>query len=252
MMLRFGLILMVFLAAACKTAAERQPASGATQAAPTPGAVAAPAPAPDQPDPRVREMAQEEWQSAQAYPASDSADFPFVYRPNDSTRWFRAWTMNFRLTHRPPLVAKLNTETPWINPDVYNENNGTFVTYVRDGAVMNLSNPYIHVQYIHKRLPYCGTTDSVLLWLDQNFSKDPALEILQDKYELPTASGLRALCKDYKTGGVDTRPAKYLSYAYISYDESYIVGLALTTQDVYAFNMYKPMFQRLVSSFVRL
>ena len=69
----------------------------------------------------------------------DAGMFPFVYQGEGKSNWFEAYTMRFSLEYEDPLVPMTNAEIPWINPEQYNENNGVFLTYVRNGRPISLS-----------------------------------------------------------------------------------------------------------------
>lgn len=182
-------------------------------------------------------------------PGGDSSLFPFVYQGPGRSLIFDAYTLRFALTHPSDLVPLLNNQVPWVNPERYNENNGLFATYVRNGRELRMENPYIQVQYINRSLPYCSTLDSIYLWLDQNFLANPEAQVLRDNQEIPINLGGKALTKEYKTANPAARVVKYLAYAYIPYDETYFVGLALTTTDQSDFENTRKPFYQLVESF---
>lgn len=177
--------------------------------------------------------------------------FPYVYVESMNKLRFEAYTMKFSLEHPKVLIPLNNTDTPWVDPDRYTEFNGQFITYIRSGRETKLENPYIMAQYINKNLPYCGTIDSVYMWMDSQFLEEGAKgEVMADFYELQTASGKKAICKEYRTPKTpDGRAAKRMGYAYIDFNDTYIIGLNLTTLSESDFGVSKPDFHQLVRSF---
>ncbi|WNJ21420.1 hypothetical protein [Pontibacter sp. G13] len=178
-------------------------------------------------------------------------DFPFVYQADGGVNWFEAYTLRFSLTTAEPWTPLVNRQVPWVNHELYNENNGNFATYVRSETRLSMEFPYIQVQYINKALPSCGTVDSVYMWLDGMFLQDPLATGDEKTRKLDTQSGKPALIKHYKVPqkGSGGKQFKYLAYAYIDVNEDYIVGLALTTQDEYYWQNSKTFFDNLVYSF---
>lgn len=181
----------------------------------------------------------------------DDSMFPFVYVDAINKLRFEAYTMKFTLEHPNILIPLNNTDTPWINPEAYSEFNGQFVTYIRSGREAKLENPYIMVQYIAKSLPYCGTIDSVYMWLDSRFLTEGVKgEVMNDFYNLDTQSGKKAVCREYRTPKTaDGRAAKRMGYAYFDYNDDYIIGMNLTSLSEGDFEASKPDFQQLVKSF---
>jgi len=181
----------------------------------------------------------------------DDTMFPFVYVESINKLRFEAYTMKFSLEHPQVLIPLNNTDTPWINADGYSEFNGQFVTYIRSGRETKLENPYIMAQYINKNLPSCGTIDSVYMWLDSRFLEKGAKgEVTADVYEVKTASGKKAICKEYRTPKTpDGKAAKSMAYAYIEYNDTYLIGLNLTTLSPTDYEVSKPDFIQLVKSF---
>lgn len=181
----------------------------------------------------------------------DSTMFPYVYQGEGRNLIYQAYSMSFTLETQMALSAMMNQNVQWVKPDANNEKNGVFATYVRNGRELSLENPYIQVQYISKTLPYCSTLDSVFLWMDQNFLKNPAAEILQKRTPIQTASGKTAFYKSYTTGS-NPNPAyrqKWISNGYIDYDDDYFIAFGLTTMDEGDFELTKPIFDDLVESF---
>lgn len=174
--------------------------------------------------------------------------FPYVYRGAGRSRIFEAYSVVFQLTHQPPLIPVTNYEIPWINPDNYNEQNGNFITYIRNGYEKSLQNPYIMVQYIKKDVPHASTPDSLLNWVDSFMEKQVGGEVLKEKYELKSVSGFKATCKDFKYPNQGEREGKCLAYAYVDYNKEYIVGMVLTTVHESDFPLNKPLFEELVKS----
>jgi hypothetical protein len=176
--------------------------------------------------------------------------FPFVYQGAGKSNLFEAYTMKFSLSYEDPLLPMTNDLVSWINPENYNENNGIFLTYVRNGREVTLTNPYIQLQYINKNLPYCSTVDSIYIWMDQAQLKAPDAKVMKE-YTLDTKAGISAICKDYFSGTPPQRQPKHLSYAYLDYDETYFIGLALTTTTPEDFAQNRPLFVNLVQSFAK-
>lgn len=181
----------------------------------------------------------------------DDTMFPFVYVESINKLRFEAYTMKFSLEHPKVLIPLNNTDTPWINPDGYSEFNGQFVTYIRSGREAKLENPYIMAQYINKNLPSCGTIDSVYMWLDAQFLEKGAKgEVTAEVYEVKTASGKKAICKEYKTPKTPAGKAgKSMGYAYIDFNDTYLIGLNLTALSATDYEVSKPDFMQLVKSF---
>jgi len=184
----------------------------------------------------------------------DTTDlFPFVYQGMGRTNLFEAYSMRFQLCYDEFLVPMTNDMVQWINAEVYNEYNGYFMTYIRQGRDPSLTNPYIHVQYIGKDLPYCGSVDSVYMFFDQKFVDEGGAKVLMNMQEVKTGSGKIAYCKEYLLPGQTTprgkSPDKHLAYAYIDYDEDYIIGMALTATIETDFPLNRPSFYKLVKSF---
>lgn len=199
------------------------------------------------PDPAI--LAQLMEQTRAYAPAADSSLFPFVYQGPGRSLIFEAYTVRFALTHPEELVPRLNNQVAWVDPERYNENNGLFATYVRNGRELRMENPYIQVQYINRNLPYCSTLDSLYLWLDNNFLANPEAQVLREALEIPINLGRTALTKEYKTANPGARVVKYLAYAYIPYSEDYTIGMVLTTTDASDFDNTKQAFYQLAESF---
>jgi hypothetical protein len=180
----------------------------------------------------------------------DSARFPYVYQLGGRSNWFEAYSMRFRLTYEYPLAPRTNDQVPWVNPENYNENNGMFITYLSEGRQPSLMEPYVQVQYLNRKLPACSVIDSVYWWLDQQLLARPGASAPDPLFQLNTAAGDPAKCKTYQTpSGPDQM--KHIAYAYIAYDEQYLIGMALTTMNRYDFEQFKPAFYSLVQSFDR-
>lgn len=179
----------------------------------------------------------------------DSTMFPFVYQGEGKSVIFEAYTMRFQLTHQDPLVPMVNINVPWIDPSAFNENNGLFINYVQNGKKLSLENPYIQVQYINKNLKSCGTVDSVYMWLDEVLINKQGGEVLRPMHSVSTPSRKDALVKEYQTPNMEQRKGKYLAYAYIDYNDEYIIGFGLTTLAKSDYEITQPLFYELVKSF---
>ncbi len=179
----------------------------------------------------------------------DSAMFPYVFQGEGRSNILQAYSMSFRLEYQDPLIPVVNTAVPWMDPQAYSEQFGNFITYVRNGRRVSLTEPYIQVQYFSKNQPNCGTVDSVFMWLDQQFIEQRDAEVIQAKHEVQTASRLPALCKEYRMGELEKLAGKQLAYAYIDYDDDYIVGMALTTTAESDYEMSRELFYEMVKSF---
>ena len=174
--------------------------------------------------------------------------FPYVYQGMGRSNLFEAYTMRFQLCYDPLLVPMTNEQIPWINPDVYNENNGTFITYVRQGRDISISSPHVMVQYINKTLPYCGSPDSIYQWLDQQFLEDNESKVLVEE-KVATALGKPALVREYYVGTLGgKRSERYIAYAYVDYNKDYIIGFAFTASISTDFPIGRPLFYKLVRS----
>ncbi|GAB4406918.1 MAG: hypothetical protein OHK0039_09010 [Bacteroidia bacterium] len=231
--IRIPAMLAILLLAACQTAPQQQAE-----------------PARAYPD---RAALQQYYESVAAFPIGDSALFPYVYQASGPTHIFSAYSMRFALTYDEPLSPRLNNQIPWVNPENYNPNNGFFINYVRNGRELRLEHPYIQVQYLSKRLPSVSSIDSVYIWLDGVFLANPEAEQLRARFEVPTHSGSPvAQCKEYKSANPAARQTKYLAYAYIDYNDEYLIGMALTTTNPEDFSQNKPLFYDLVRSFTPL
>ncbi|TAE53328.1 MAG: hypothetical protein EAZ89_07530, partial [Bacteroidetes bacterium] len=98
-------------------------------------------------------------------------------------------------------------------------------------------------------LPSCSTVDSVYMWMDQAHLGTSGGYVLRENFEVATASGKAALCKEYKTGNANNRTPKWIAYAYIEYNSGYIIGMALTTTLESDFLLSKEGFYEMVKSF---
>ncbi|MCB0836692.1 MAG: hypothetical protein KDE26_15510 [Bacteroidetes bacterium] len=178
--------------------------------------------------------------------------FPVVYTGENYSNLFEAYTMKFKLTYEPPLLPMTNPNVPWVNPEAFDENNGSFITYIRNGRELSLSNPYIQVQYINKALECCTTTDLMYQSLDNILVGQKEGKITKEKFPLQTAAGLTAICQEYRTPDLDTGErkiaGKYMAYGYVEYDQDYIIGFALTTTTKADYDANLPMFYSIVQS----
>ncbi|MEZ4829475.1 MAG: hypothetical protein R3C61_24795 [Bacteroidia bacterium] len=133
--------------------------------------------------------------------------------------------------------------------ELFNEDNGLFITYIRNGREISLSNPYIQVQYINKRLPNCSSVDSVYIWLTDLFVSNYKGDVIRKKHTVETLSRLPATCAEFRTPDTDRVKGKYMAYAYVDYDKDYIIGMALTTTEKSDFDINLPLFYNIVESF---
>lgn len=181
----------------------------------------------------------------------DPSMFPYVYQEPDNTNRFEAYEMRFQLTFDEQWYPMTNLQTPWLKPDAYNESTGNFITYLRRGRELTLTNPYTAVQYIRRNMPYTSTIDSIYLWLDDTQLTRKGGTILQDAFTLETASKVQALCKEYSIPASNdtTNNNKYIAYAYLPYNEQYFLGFALTCKEESDFETNQPIFYDLVKSF---
>ncbi|MEO0897218.1 MAG: hypothetical protein AAFY71_12510 [Bacteroidota bacterium] len=175
--------------------------------------------------------------------------FPYVYQGAGRSRIFEAYTVRFQLTHQPPLVPMTNYEIPWIKPDNYNDQNGNFITYIRNGYEKSLANPYISVQYIRKDVPHASSIDSLLHWVNGIVMDLDGAKVLTAEYKIETVSGKTARCQEFKYPDQGPRAGKTLAYAYIDFNDEYIVGLVLTTVNDTDYPLNKPLFEELIRSF---
>ncbi|MEL7530326.1 MAG: hypothetical protein AAFN10_03420 [Bacteroidota bacterium] len=177
--------------------------------------------------------------------------FPYVYAGPNYTNWFEAYTMRFQLQYTEQWYPMTNLQTPWLKPDNYNENVGNFITYVRNGRDLSLTNPYTAVQYIRRTMPYTSTMDSIYMWLDDTHLNRKSGAVLTDQQSIMTASKVEAISKEYTNPGAedDLDPGKYIAYAYLPYNDEYFLGFALTCAEKSDFEMNKPLFYQLVASF---
>lgn len=181
----------------------------------------------------------------------DSTQFPYVYQGEGRSLIYQAWSMSFSLTAPRGMVARLNPQVPWVDPSAYNENNGIFATYVRNGRELSLNNPYIQVQYIHKQLKNCSTVDSIYLWMDNFALANRSARVVERRHSVETQAGQTAVCKAYYTGPADQPPGpapKYIAYAYVDYNDEYWLGFGLTTMNEDDFKLALPDFYELVKS----
>ncbi|MEZ4777512.1 MAG: hypothetical protein R3D00_30325 [Bacteroidia bacterium] len=179
----------------------------------------------------------------------DSTMFPFVYQGEGRSNIFEAYTMRFQLTYEVPLLPMINSMVPWVNPETFSEENGLFITYIRNGREVSLSNPYIQVQYISKHMPNCSSVDSVYIWLNNLFLKEYKGAVIRQKHTVETLSRLPAVCEEFRTPDTERIKGKYMAYAYIDYDKDYLIGLALTTTEKNDFEINLPLFYNIVKSF---
>lgn len=179
----------------------------------------------------------------------DSTMFPYVYQGEGRSNIFEAYTMRFQLSYEEPLLPMINSMVPWVNPETFTEENGLFITYIRNGREISLSNPYIQVQYISKHMPNCSSVDSVYIWLNNLFLKEYKGTVVRQKHTIETLSRLSAMCEEFRTPDTERVKGKYMAYAYIDYDKDYLVGLALTTTEKSDFEINLPLFYNIVKSF---
>ncbi|MEL7342020.1 MAG: hypothetical protein AAGM67_16175 [Bacteroidota bacterium] len=181
----------------------------------------------------------------------DPSLFPYVYQEENNTNRFEAYEMRFQLTFDEQWYPMTNQQTPWLKPDAYDERTGNFVTYVRRGRELSLTNPYTAVQYIRRNMPYTSTIDSIYLWLDDTQLNRREGSIRQDAYTLETSSKVQAICKEYNipASSDSTYDSKYIAYAYLPYNEEYFLGFALTCKEESDFETNQPLFYDLVRSF---
>lgn len=195
-----------------------------------------------------QEQARDILTKADQYRMGDSSLFPFVYQGPGKSNIFQAYSMRFSLSYEEPLIPLLHNQVGWVDPTKFNENNGLFITYARNGREVSLANPYIQVQYINKSLNGASTVDSIYIWLDGIHLRAEDARQMGETFSLPTASGKVAVVKDYFTGSFQGRDPKYLAYAYIDYDDDYILGMALTTSIESDYSLTKASFHKLVKS----
>ncbi|MEM6349021.1 MAG: hypothetical protein AAF927_34360 [Bacteroidota bacterium] len=181
----------------------------------------------------------------------DPSMFPYVYAGPNYTNWFEAYSMRFQLQYTEQWYPMTNLETPWLKPDNYSEKAGNFITYVRNGRDLTLTNPYTAVQYIRRTMPYTSTMDSIFLWLDDTHLNRKAGTVITEQKTIMTASKVEAVVKEYTNPGVEDieKPSKYIAYAYLPYNEEYFLGFAMTCGEKSDFDMNKPLFYDLVASF---
>ncbi|MFK7926485.1 MAG: hypothetical protein AB8H47_31340 [Bacteroidia bacterium] len=177
--------------------------------------------------------------------------FPYVYAGPDYTNWFEAYSMRFQLQYTDQWYPMTNLQTPWLKPENYSESAGNFITYVRNGRDLSLTNPYTAIQYIRRNMPYTSTVDSIYLWLDDTHISRKSGNVLTEKRTIMTASKVEAVCKEYTNPGIeDTKaPSKYIAYAYLPYDDDYFIAFALTCSEKTDFEINQPLFYELVTSF---
>ena len=183
------------------------------------------------------------------YRLGSSAMFPFIYQGPGNSHLMEAYSMRFSLAYPEQFQPRLNQQVGWVDPTKFNENNGLFLTYIQDGKELSLNNPYVQVQYLNKSLPYVSTIDSIYLWMDMINLQAADASILEAENTITTASGRPARIKDYYTGSIEKRTPRYVSYAYVDYDDSYILGLGLTTISQSDYNFNRQAFIDLVKSF---
>ncbi len=181
----------------------------------------------------------------------DSTMFPFVYQGEGKSLIFQAYTMSFTLTPEPGLVAMLNHVVPWVKPEANNDFNGIFATYVRNGRPLSLEEPYIQVQYISKKLPYCSTIDSIYQWLDSRFLVNRDAEVIQAYSSMDIPEGLPTKVKSYQTGTSQQMAVKtkWVANAYVDYNKEFWVAFGLTTLNEDDYTLTMPLFDKLVKSF---
>ncbi|MEO0472052.1 MAG: hypothetical protein AAF206_20660 [Bacteroidota bacterium] len=182
----------------------------------------------------------------------DSTSFPFVYTGEGRSNLFEAYTMKFRLEYEAPMVPMTNDVLPWIKEENYSELNGVFMTYMRNGREIAVSSPSVRVEYVSKKNPYCSSIDSIYTWLDHNFIERRQGRVMKNVYSLKTKSGKKAEMKEYSLPDSPQQAGRYVAYAYIDYDQDYLIGFALTCLDQTDFDINKPLFEGIVKSFAFL
>jgi hypothetical protein len=182
----------------------------------------------------------------------DSTMFPFVYQGQGRSNWFEAFHMRFQLAYDQQLFPMTNDVTPWLKAEVYSEQTGVFVTYVLNGrGSLSLMNPYMQVQYISRLLPYCSTVDSLFIWQDDLNVTRKGGSVLSETFTRPTESGKEAVFREYSIPyrDVEKVSGKFVSLAYVPYDEDYFIGFAFTCMEEMDFAANKQLFYKLVESF---
>lgn len=179
--------------------------------------------------------------------------FPYVYQGNGRSNLFEAYTMRFQLCYDPLFLPMTNDQIPWIRPDRYSEMNGQFVTYVRTGREVTMTDPYVSVQYISKNLPSCSTADSMFIFWDSYYLKeDNESQVIMPMQTTKTRGNFTAYCKEYETRPKTAKIAgKHLAYAYVDYNEEYFIALVLTTVAMGDWELNRPLFYKLVRSLDR-
>ncbi len=176
--------------------------------------------------------------------------FPYVFMGENSSVMCEAYSMKFRLTHAKPMMPATNNHIPWINPELYSEDNGVFLSYIHNGKELGLRSPHYRIEYINKRLPYCSSIDSIYIWLDGVFlGKTAGTKVLDTPGKINTGSGKTAITKAYHiprhTGARGEIDPKYTAYAYLDYDKDYYVAFNFSA-------ISEPEYEELVENFWEL
>ena len=162
--------------------------------------------------------------------------------------------LKFSLQHPASFLPLKNEEVPWINPQSFTDQNGTFITYQPAGSKRSISEPYIMVQYISREMESCESIDALYAWLDNFFLGEKNRgRVLRDSFSKKTTSGLKAYCKEYfSPTNTSSLPDKRIAYAYLEYDEKYIIGMNITTYSDKDFKKLKKAFYKIVKSFDKI
>ena len=174
----------------------------------------------------------------------DPDRFPYLQPLNDSTIKMAAYTVRIEATHDYPLRPLVPERTPWFKGVNPNEGQGIFLSYVLAGRRLMLSEPNIRVDYINKYNPYYSTLDSAILSVKTFFMSHPDAQIIKPQETLETEQGRKFEVIEVLAKRDTVHTPKYQAFAYMDYNEDYLLSVHLTALDMYEFKDALPFYYR--------
>jgi hypothetical protein len=176
----------------------------------------------------------------------DPDRFPYLEPLNDSTIKMAAYTVRLEATHQYPLQPLVPERTPWFKGVNPNEGQGIFMSYVLAGRRLMLSEPNIRVDYINKNNTYYSNTDSAILSVQAFFMTHPDSKILKEQSQVETKTGEEFEVIEVLAKRDTVYSPKYQAFAYMDYNDDYLLSVHLTTLDFYEFKDALPFYYRLL------
>ena len=177
----------------------------------------------------------------------DKDRFPYLQPLNDSTIKMAAYTVRLEATHNFPLRPLVPERTPWFKGVNPNESQGIFLSYVLAGRRLMLSEPNIRIDYINKSVPNYSSVDSAFYGVEAFFMPHPSSQVIKPRTTYTTDQG-----KDFSVMEIlavrDTiYSPKYQAFAYMDYNDDYLLSIHLTALDMYEFKDALAPYYRLLN-----